>query len=82
MVNAFSLLMKVAMNCSLKKIGDLSSVAVMEISPGDLKVCLHQLHLVLEGGRRFIIEELEDGFQSARCEYLMKFGVGEDKLSF
>ena len=62
--------------------GDLSGVEAMAVRRDGLELHLLQSHVGLEGGRRFVIEELEDGLQSAFCEDLTKFDVGEDKLGF
>ena len=62
--------------------GDLSGVEAMAVRRDGLELHLLQLHVGLEGGRRFVIEELEDGFQSTFREDMMKFGVGADEIVF
>ena len=52
----------------------------MEVRRVEFKFYLLQFHAPLEGSRSFVIEELEDGFQSAFCDDLTKFGVGAEKL--
>ena len=54
----------------------------MEVRRVEFKFYLLQFHAPLEGSRSFVIEELEDGFQSTFREDMMKFGVGADEIVF